>query len=106
MEADRKEKERRISELKNQVKYLNEKVEAMDRSLDRREQYSRRNCLLIHGAKENEKEDTDEVVIEFSEKEMKEKLSANDIDRSHRLGKKQTGSRPRFITIKFTRYSV
>ena len=73
MEADRKEKERRISELKNKVKYLNEKVEAMDRSLDRREQYSRRNCLLIHGAKENEKEDTDEVVIEFSEKEMKEK---------------------------------
>ena len=106
MEADRKEKERRISELKNKVKYLNEKVEAMDRSLDRREQYSRRNCLLIHGAKENEKEDTDEVVIEFSEKEMKEKLSANDIDRSHRLVKKQTGSRPRFIIIKFTRYSV
>ena len=59
----------------------------MDRSLDRHEQYSRRNCLLIHGVKENKKEDTDEVVIEFFEKEMKEKLSANDIDRSHRLGK-------------------
>ena len=52
----------------------------MDRSLDRHEQYSRRNCLLIHGVKENEKEDTDKVVIEFFEKEMKEKLSANDID--------------------------
>ena len=38
--------------------------------------------------KENEKENTDEVVIEFFEKEMKEKLSANDIDRSHRLEKK------------------
>ena len=37
----------------------------MDRSLDRHEQYSRRNCLLTHGVKENEKEDTDEVVIEF-----------------------------------------
>ena len=36
-----------------------------------------------------------------NEKEMKEKLSANDIDRSYRLGKKQTGSRPRPITIKF-----
>ena len=75
-----------FSELKNEVKSLNEKVETMDRSLDRHEQYSRRNCLLIHGVKENEKEDTDEVVIEFFEKEMKEKLSANDIDRSHRLG--------------------
>ena len=65
---------------KNEVKYLNEKVETVDRSLDCHEQYSRRNCLLIHGVKENEKEDTDEVVIEFFEKEMKEKLSANDID--------------------------
>ena len=88
MEADRKEKGRQISDIKNEVKYLNEKVETMDRSLDRHEQYSRRNCLLIHGVKENEKEDTDEVVIEFFEKEMEEKLSSNDIDRSHRLGKK------------------
>ena len=37
--------------------------------------------------KENDKEDTDEVVIEFFEKEVKEKLSSNDIGRSHRLGK-------------------
>ena len=88
MEADRKEKERQISKLKNVVNYLNEKVETMERSLDWDEQYSRRNCLLIHCVKENEKEDTDEVVIEFFEKEMEEKLSANDIDRSHRLGKK------------------
>ena len=64
MEADRKEKEQQISELKNEVKYLNEKVEAMDRSLDRHEQYSRRNCLLIHGVKENEKEHAGEVAID------------------------------------------
>ena len=56
--------------------------------------------------KENEKEDTDEVFIELFEKEMEEKLSANDIDRSHRLGRKQTESRPRPIIIKFTRYNV
>ena len=105
MEAERKEKERQISELKNEVKYLNQKVEPMDMSLDHHEQYSRRNCLLIHDVKENEKENTDEVVIEFFEKEMKEKLSANDIDRSHRLEKKN-GSRPRPIIIKFTRHYV
>ena len=80
MEADRKEKERQISELKNEVKYFNEKVETMDSILDRHEQYSRKNCLLIHGVKENEKEDTDEVVTKFFEKEMEEKLPANDID--------------------------
>ena len=74
--------------------------------MDRHEQYSRRNCLLIHGVKVNEKEDTDEVVIEFFEKELKEKLSANDIDRSHRLGKEQIGSRPWPIIIKFIRCNV
>ena len=72
-------------ELKNEGKYLNEKV---DRSLNDHEQYYRRNCLLIHGSKENENEDTNEVVIEFFEKERKEKLSANDIDRPHWLEKK------------------
>ena len=88
MEADRKEKEQQISVLKNEVKYLNEKIETIDRSLYCHEQYSRRNFLYIHSLKENEEKDTDKVVIEFFEKEIKEKLSANDIDRSHRLGKK------------------
>ena len=103
IEADRKEKERLILEPKNEVKTLNEKIGAMDRSLDCHEQYSRRNCLLIHGVKENEKEDTDEIVIEIFEKEMQEKVAVNDIDRSHRLCKKHTGSRPRPIIIIFAR---
>ena len=34
MKADRKEKERQILELKNEVKTLSEKVETMDRSLN------------------------------------------------------------------------
>ena len=42
----------------------------MDGILDRREQYSRRNCLLIHGAKENKEEYTDEVITEILEKKM------------------------------------
>ena len=74
--------------------------------MDRHEHYSRRNCFLIHGVKVNEKEGTDEVVIEFFEKELKGTLSANDIDRSHRLGKEQTASRPWPIIIKFTRCNV
>ena len=106
MEADRKEKERQISELKSEVKTLNKKVETVDRSLDNHAQYSRGNCLHIHGVKENEREDTDEVVIEIFEKEIQEKVSANDIDRSHRLGKKHTGSRLRPIIVIFARYNV
>ena len=83
MEADRKEKEQQISELNIEVKYLNEKIETIDRSLYCHEQYSRRNCLLIQSVKEKKEKDTDKVIIEFFETEMKEKLLANDIDRSH-----------------------
>ena len=83
MEVNRKERERQISGLNYEVKTVNEKVETMGRSLDRREQYSRRNCLLVHGVKKNETENTEEVVIEISENEMQEKVSVNDIDRSH-----------------------
>ena len=37
------------------------------------------------------KESTDEVAIEIFEKEMQAKVSANDIDRSHWLGKNRLG---------------
>ena len=37
---------------------------------------------------------------------MQEKLSVNGIDRSHRLGKKHTRSRPWPIIIKFARYNL
>ena len=37
---------------------------------------------------------------------MEEKCSANDICRSHRLGKKQTGSRPWPIFMKFARCNL
>ena len=52
----------------------------MGRCLNLYKQYSRRNCLLIHGVKKNEKEDSDKVVIEIFINEMEEKVSVNDID--------------------------
>ena len=94
------------SRAKKRRKTLNEKVKTMDGSLDHDEQYSRRNYFLIHRLKENEKEDTDEIVIEVFKKEMQEKVSVSDINRSYRLGKKHTGSRPWPIIIKSARYNV
>lgn len=43
---------------------LNKKVETMYKSLDRHKQYSRINFLFIHGVTENERENTDIVIIE------------------------------------------
>ena len=47
-----------------------------------------------------------QLVYNSLKNKWKKKLSANDIGRSYRLGKKQIGSKPRSIIIKFTRYNV
>ena len=69
-EADRKKKEEMINSLEEKVLGLTEKVDKLSSLVDRQEQYSRRNCILIHGVKENQNEDTDEVVINKIKSEM------------------------------------
>ena len=62
-EADRREKERKIAELKSTITSSNVRLDKADRALDRQEQYSRRESLLIHGIDEENKENINEVVI-------------------------------------------
>ena len=39
---------------------MNEKIEKLERIVDRQEQFSRRSCFLLHGIAEGERENTDE----------------------------------------------
>lgn len=74
---------------------------------DAQEQYSRRNCLVMHGIPETEKEDTDSVVIDAVKTNLNVTLAKSDIDRSHRIGQKNNSSkRPRALIVKFSRYNV
>ena len=52
LEKDRKEKEKIINNLKGEVSYLSEKLGKMEESIDAQQQYSPRNCLLLHGIEE------------------------------------------------------
>ena len=69
--------------------------------VDRQEQYSRRNCFLIHGIVEETVQDTDEKIINTRQQSMCETIKSQDIDRSHRLGKpkssKNAKSRPMIV---------
>ena len=65
---DRKKKEREIAETKGTISGLNAKVDKVDKFLDHEEQYSKRNCLLIHGFDEENQGNTDEVVINILKK--------------------------------------
>ena len=54
-ERDRAEKEKIISELQKNINDMSATIESLKRCLDRLEQYSRRNYLLIHGLPESKK---------------------------------------------------
>ena len=51
----------------------------------KQEQYSRRNCLLLHGVPTKPDENTDVVIKDFFWKELQIEVYDEDIDRSHRL---------------------
>ena len=53
----------------------------MDAVVDKQEQYSRRNCLLIHGIVEETAKDTDRKIINTLQQSMDETIKPEDIDR-------------------------
>ena len=55
------------------------KIDDLNRVIDRNKQYSRRNCILMHDAKESENEDTSVVVTETLNELLQEKLRDVDI---------------------------
>jgi hypothetical protein len=84
--------------------------------IDAAEQYSRRNCLLIHGIAERPGEDVMDTVVKFVNGHLGDTdstlLRYEDVDRAHRLGPVRTNNteaagksrRPRPIILKLTRY--
>ena len=109
-----KEKEDKIKELEDRINSLEEKNEDLITKnhdfcikIDDLEQYSRRNCLLLHGVKEDDEENTDEIVLRTVAEEIGIEINEQDIDRTHRLGKpNRKDGKPRPIIVKFTRYAV
>ena len=105
LERERKEKDKLINNLQVEVSSLKVKVENLGKKVDDQEQYSRRNCFLIHGLTETKTEDTDEMVLDVISNKLNIEMSQISFDRSHRLGKRKgPGQKPPAITVKFTRY--
>jgi len=78
----------------------------VDSEVEELEQYSRRNCLLIHGIPYVKGEDTDNAVLNFLKKKLDIELEDNSIDRSHRLKCiTTTKNRPKPIVVKFVTHN-
>ncbi|KAI5694805.1 hypothetical protein M8J75_005825 [Diaphorina citri] len=88
---------------------IKEQLSKQDERLNNLEQYSRRNCLLIHGVAEvgagSESEDdcVASAVSIFKEK-LKVDILPFHIDRAHRIGKKDS-AKNRAIIVKFVSYA-
>ena len=84
-----KEKEETIKNLEGKVNNLTETVVKLVKQVDNQEQYSRRNCLLVHGLPESTLENTDDLVITMFKNEMDIEMFSDGIGRSHRIGKQK-----------------
>ena len=104
-EKDRKEKEKIINGLQNEVSFLKERIDLLEKKSDDSEQYSRRNCLLVHGVEEQEQENTGNIVLNVIKEHLDIELSVKDFDRSHRIGKSYSKSKRRPIIVKFISYN-
>ena len=62
-EKDRAKKEKLIKDSREDVSSLKNKHEQLKSDVENQEQYSRRNCLLVHSTPEEQGENTDSIVL-------------------------------------------
>ena len=106
-EEERKERDQEVKNLKEEISRMSDEMKDLKKGVDRQEQYSRRNCLLVHGVEEEQNEDTDKIVIKLIRDTLEEDVSLEDLDRTHRIGSPRNSSgKTRPIIIKFARYNV
>ena len=94
-----KAKDAKITSLEKQVVNLEAKIEDL-------EQYSRRNSLRIYGIKENEKENSLDMALNLFQSKMGLDLQASNIDRVHRVGRKENDKKTRPLLVKFATYQA
>ena len=76
----------------------------MEESIDTHQQYSQRNCLLLHGIEETKDEDTDNIALEVRNDDMGLNILKTALDHSHRIGNLKTKKKSRPIIVTFVRY--
>ena len=93
--------------MEENVSVMNKKAENLEKEIDKHEQYSRRNYLLVHGIVETDDEVMDDLVIETISTKMNIEISPADLDRMQRVGKKKPGqNKPRPIIVELSRENV
>ena len=62
------------------------RVDTYEREIEDLQQYSRRNCILIHGIPEEREENTGELALDIFNNKLGLGVDLSELDRTHRLG--------------------
>ena len=81
-----------------EVNTCKERIGRLEDKIDHLEMYSRRSSIRINGIPESDDENTDNIVLKLSES-ITTDIFQDNIDRSHRVGRKGDFCRP--IIVKF-----
>ena len=93
--------------MKSDMINMNERIEKLERILDRQEQYLHCNCLSLRSIAESECENTDDLVLETLNEKLHVDLTLSDLDRTHRIDQnKASSNKPRAVIIKFVSYNT
>ena len=76
-----------LAAVQDELQLTKTKVSDMEDRLEAMETYSRRNCLLINGVPELPEESTDDLVLQLA-RAAGVVLTLDDLDQSHRLGRR------------------
>ena len=83
-----------------------QRIDKLENLVDRQEQYSWRNCLLVHGIAEANNENTDNLVLKTINEKLDVDITENAVDLSDGIDRKKGGQRTRPIIIKLTRHNT
>ncbi|KAI5708228.1 hypothetical protein M8J77_018592 [Diaphorina citri] len=91
------------SQVVSELAEIKKTVEINSFKINQLEQYSRRNCVLLHGVPEQAGEDCVNVVLKVFH-DMKLDIQFCHIDRTHRIGPQRNSDKTRAIIVKFCSY--
>ena len=102
-----KKSEDETEAIKQRMSLLDESHARLTTELDTLEQYSRRNCLVLHGVPSDV--NAERAVLDLCNTKLGIAIGPDCIDRTHRLGAPDSsahneGARPQPIIVKFTSY--
>ena len=81
-------------------------VDSLSGQVGKQEQYSRRNCLLLHGIPDNKNEKTEDLYLATINEHLELSITEADFECTHRMGKsRDAGQKSRLIIVKFVRHN-